>query len=245
MVVENNYGYTRPDGRDAGATPPSRGSSGWTCRRTARAAARSGASNEIAPTVVPKLSLETGLVYTYTKPAARRQRGRLVLHGARLLHRPHGLPPLLGHGPRLQQQLRPGVARARRGGLRRGARRPRAVRRLGAPVRAARQRAQRVRARGRGSSCSSAGRGAPAGSWRGSAERTAHSCGAPPSGPRSAGGWRPPRPVPARAPGTAAQAHRAGLRAPARRPGGTPPGAGRALRALAACNLHGASRLQG
>jgi hypothetical protein len=66
MVVENNYGYTGPNSTTNGAVtspgleridvdPAKR-----TCRRVWR-------SNERAPSVVPKLSLATGLVYTYTK----------------------------------------------------------------------------------------------------------------------------------------------------------------------------------
>jgi hypothetical protein len=67
LVVENNYGYTGPTSTDNGATtspgiervdvdPDGRG-----CRRVWR-------SDETAPSVVPKLSLGSGLVYTYTKP---------------------------------------------------------------------------------------------------------------------------------------------------------------------------------
>jgi len=67
MIVENNYGYTGPAVTEQGGT-------------TAPGLARvdldaSGGchvvwvSKEIAPTVVPKLSLANGLVYTYTKPA--------------------------------------------------------------------------------------------------------------------------------------------------------------------------------
>lgn len=69
LVAENNYGYTGPtatqDGRvtapglarvdlDTTATPA-------TCRLV-------WTSNEVAPSVVPKLSAANGLVYTYTKP---------------------------------------------------------------------------------------------------------------------------------------------------------------------------------
>jgi hypothetical protein len=69
MIVENNYGYTGPSSVNAGAsTAPGfarvdLNRSGTGCRRvwTNRHLA--------APTVVPKLSLATGLVYAYTKGA--------------------------------------------------------------------------------------------------------------------------------------------------------------------------------
>ena len=65
IVVENNHGHGGPQSVQGGATTTpglervdvGRGG----CRRIWR-------SNEIAPSVVPKLSVETGLVYTYTKP---------------------------------------------------------------------------------------------------------------------------------------------------------------------------------
>jgi hypothetical protein len=67
LVVENNYGYSGPAAVMNGAsTEPGleridvkKDDSG--CRTVWR-------SREIAPSVVPKLSLATGLVYTYTKP---------------------------------------------------------------------------------------------------------------------------------------------------------------------------------
>jgi hypothetical protein len=65
LVVENNYGYKVAATEEGGSTTPGiervdllkHGG----CRRVWR-------SSEIAPSVVPKLSIETGLVYTYTKP---------------------------------------------------------------------------------------------------------------------------------------------------------------------------------
>jgi hypothetical protein len=71
MIVENNYGYT-------GAMVTSR--SGVTTPGLARVDInRNGTgchvvwtSGERAPSVVPKLSLANGLVYTYTKPAGQR-----------------------------------------------------------------------------------------------------------------------------------------------------------------------------
>ncbi len=67
LVVENNYGYSGLTATANGATT-SPGiervdvSDSGRCRSVWRSA-------EIAPSVVPKLSLATGLVYTYTKPA--------------------------------------------------------------------------------------------------------------------------------------------------------------------------------
>ncbi len=67
LVVENNYGYSGPAAVMLGATTEAGlervdvKKDGSGCRTVWR-------SREIAPSVVPKLSLETGLVYTYTKP---------------------------------------------------------------------------------------------------------------------------------------------------------------------------------
>ena len=65
LVVENNYGYMLAATQQGNSTTPGlervdllrRGG----CRRIWR-------SREIAPSVVPKLSIETGLVYTYKPP---------------------------------------------------------------------------------------------------------------------------------------------------------------------------------
>jgi hypothetical protein len=68
LVVENNYGYSGPAATTQGATTTPGlerveiNSSGTGCRKVWH-------SDEIAPSVVPKLSLAAGLVYTYTKPA--------------------------------------------------------------------------------------------------------------------------------------------------------------------------------
>lgn len=68
LVVENNYGYSGPLATEQGATTapgiwrvdydPATGGCGVTWR-----------SEEISPTVVPKVSLANGLLYAYTKPA--------------------------------------------------------------------------------------------------------------------------------------------------------------------------------
>jgi hypothetical protein len=65
MVVENNYGYTGPTSTLGGATEPGvervdLDADGKGCHTVWR-------STERSPSVVPKLSLENGLVYVYTK----------------------------------------------------------------------------------------------------------------------------------------------------------------------------------
>jgi hypothetical protein len=67
MVVENNYGYTGPTTTDDGKTTTPGvervdiDPDGTGCRRVWH-------SDETSPTVVPKLSLGSGLVYVYAKP---------------------------------------------------------------------------------------------------------------------------------------------------------------------------------
>ncbi len=67
MVVENNYGYSGLAATEQGATTTPGiervdiNKSGTGCRKVWH-------NDERAPSVVPKLSLATGLVYTYTKP---------------------------------------------------------------------------------------------------------------------------------------------------------------------------------
>ena len=67
LVVENNYGYTGPASTTEGATTAP-GLARVDVRKDGRGCRTVWRSDEVAPTVVPKLSLETGLVYTYTKP---------------------------------------------------------------------------------------------------------------------------------------------------------------------------------
>lgn len=68
MIVENNYGYSGIAATEQGATTSpgiervDLNDSGTGCRKVWH-------NNESAPSVVPKLSLANGLVYTYTKPA--------------------------------------------------------------------------------------------------------------------------------------------------------------------------------
>ena len=65
LIVENNYGYSGPTATEQGdSTSPGLARvsfSGGKCRTV-------WTSKERAPSVVPKASLATGLVYTYTKP---------------------------------------------------------------------------------------------------------------------------------------------------------------------------------
>jgi hypothetical protein len=67
MVVENNYGYTGPSSTmDGDSTAP--GLERVDIRRRGRGCRTVWHNDERAPSVVPKLSLANGLVYTYTKP---------------------------------------------------------------------------------------------------------------------------------------------------------------------------------
>jgi hypothetical protein len=66
LVVENNYGYSGPAAVSGGRTTSPGIERVDVGRRGCRTIWR---SPETAPTVVPKLSLSTGLVYAYTKPA--------------------------------------------------------------------------------------------------------------------------------------------------------------------------------
>lgn len=68
MIVENNYGYSGPAATEQGATT-SPGLARVDIKDDLSGCRTVWRSNEIAPSVVPKLSLANGLVYTYTKPA--------------------------------------------------------------------------------------------------------------------------------------------------------------------------------
>ena len=70
FVVENNYGYSNPSATEQGrTTTPGLErfdvAPGGACKKVWH-------SGEIAPSVVPKLSLANGIVYTYTKPGGDR-----------------------------------------------------------------------------------------------------------------------------------------------------------------------------
>ncbi|HEX2231892.1 MAG TPA: hypothetical protein VHG69_00825 [Thermoleophilaceae bacterium] len=68
IVVENNYGHGNPMSVNDGRTTTP-GLERVDIVRNGRGCRKVWHSDEIAPSVVPKLSVETGLVYTYTKPA--------------------------------------------------------------------------------------------------------------------------------------------------------------------------------
>lgn len=68
MVVENNYGYAGPLSTMSGVTTEP-GLERVDIRKRGRGCRTIWHSEERAPSVVPKLSLANGLVYTYTKPA--------------------------------------------------------------------------------------------------------------------------------------------------------------------------------
>ena len=67
LIVENNYGYDGPLSTQGGGTTEP-GIERFQIRRSGRGCFRVWRSRERAPSVVPKLSLGAGLVYTYTKP---------------------------------------------------------------------------------------------------------------------------------------------------------------------------------
>jgi hypothetical protein len=67
MVVENNYGYSGLAATEQGATTTP-GLERVDVNSTATGCTKVWHSDERAPSVVPKLSLASGLVYTYTKP---------------------------------------------------------------------------------------------------------------------------------------------------------------------------------
>jgi hypothetical protein len=66
LVVENNYGYSGPSATEQGGTTTPGLARVDVDRRTGTCK-QSWLSKEIGPSVVPKLSLGNGLVYTYTK----------------------------------------------------------------------------------------------------------------------------------------------------------------------------------
>jgi hypothetical protein len=68
LVVENNYGYSGLTATEQGATT-SPGIERVDLSDDATGCRRVWHSDERAPSVVPKLSLANGLIYTYTKPA--------------------------------------------------------------------------------------------------------------------------------------------------------------------------------
>ena len=67
VVAENNHGYTGPDAV-IGSNTTSPGLERVTVARDGRGCRTVWRSDEIAPSVVPKLAAASGLVFTYTKP---------------------------------------------------------------------------------------------------------------------------------------------------------------------------------
>jgi hypothetical protein len=68
LIVENNYGYANPVATENGGTTTP-GLERVDISRDLKSCRSVWRSNEIAPSVVPKVSIPNGLVYTYTKPA--------------------------------------------------------------------------------------------------------------------------------------------------------------------------------
>ena len=66
MIAENNYGYSGPSATEQGATTVG-GLERVDVSADGRSCNKVWHSDEIAPSVVPKLSLANGIVYTYTK----------------------------------------------------------------------------------------------------------------------------------------------------------------------------------
>ena len=112
----------RPDRDRARARPPPRASSASTSTTAGTGCRTVWHSDERAPSVVPKLSLANGLVYTYTKPPNADGTDAWYFTAIDFRTGKHRLQPPGRHGARLQQQLRAGQHRPRRLGLRRRAR---------------------------------------------------------------------------------------------------------------------------
>jgi hypothetical protein len=69
MIVENNYGYTDLFAPDAASVVTKAGFSRVDIRRDGKGCRKIWTNRtERAPSVVPKLSSKTGLIYTYTRP---------------------------------------------------------------------------------------------------------------------------------------------------------------------------------
>ena len=115
LLVENNYGYQDPFGPNSGAvTEP--GFARVDVNKNGTACKKVWTNNEVrAPTVVPKLSDKTGLLYTYTRdPDPSGSPGLLLDRGA-LRQRQDRLAAVRRLGPQLQQQLRRASAWRRTG----------------------------------------------------------------------------------------------------------------------------------
>ena len=70
MIVENNYGYTNIFDPGAGAVVTRAGFAGSTFRRDGKGCKKIWTNKtERAPSVVPKMSAKTGLIYSLHPPA--------------------------------------------------------------------------------------------------------------------------------------------------------------------------------
>jgi hypothetical protein len=69
LIAENNYGYTGPTSVELGRSTAQPGLERVDVKRRLDGCVPIWRSQERAPSVVPKVSLDGGLVYTYTKPA--------------------------------------------------------------------------------------------------------------------------------------------------------------------------------
>ena len=87
LIVENNYGYQDPFGPNAGAvTQP--GFARVDVNKNGKGCKKKWTNHDVrAPTVVPKLSTKTGLIYTYARPAGPERLTGLLLDRDRLPHR--------------------------------------------------------------------------------------------------------------------------------------------------------------
>ncbi len=73
LIAENNFGYTGPQSVQLGRSTAQPGLERVDVRRDLSGCPKIWSSTERAPSVVPKVSLDGGLVYTYTKPAGDRE----------------------------------------------------------------------------------------------------------------------------------------------------------------------------
>ena len=69
LIVENNYGYTDPFAEGGGTVVTKPGFSRVDIRKNGKGCRKVWTNRDVrAPSVVPKLSAKTGLIYTYTRP---------------------------------------------------------------------------------------------------------------------------------------------------------------------------------
>jgi hypothetical protein len=73
LVAENNFGYTGPPATELGRTTQAPGLERVDVRRNLNGCVPIWRSQERTPSVVPKVSLDGGIVYTYSKPEGDRR----------------------------------------------------------------------------------------------------------------------------------------------------------------------------